>query len=79
MQVYKISFMDHFPCKQGMEMEARSPAGVLFLLPKKAVSALTGLLIVSFYIQLRLTFSWMFFWMFPSIAKDFSARVCLNE
>lgn len=57
MQVYKISFMDHFPCKQGMEMEARSPAGVLFLLPKKAVSALTGLLIVSFYIQLRLTFS----------------------
>lgn len=51
MQVYMTSPMGHSPCKQRMEMAARSPAAVLFLLSKKAVSVLTGLLINIFYKQ----------------------------
>lgn len=45
MCIVYASSMDDSPCKQGMEMAGRSPAALLFLLSKKAVSVLTGLLI----------------------------------
>jgi len=68
------SSMDHLPCKQGMEMAARSPAAVLFLLSKNAVSVLTGLLINSFCKQFPAYLFLDHFQTFPFIAKDFLAK-----